>query len=50
MQRLTQSWQALVGALALGDEPPLRSCPHCLRQVLREATRCRYCMRQSAAA
>lgn len=50
MQLLTQSWQDLVGALALGEEPPLRSCPHCHRQVLRQATRCRYCMRQSAAA
>lgn len=50
MQRLTQSWRDLVVALALGEEPLLRSCPHCRRQVLREATRCRYCMRQSDAA
>jgi hypothetical protein len=50
MQQLTQSWNDLVAALALGAEPALRSCPHCRRQVLREATRCRYCMRQSAAA
>jgi hypothetical protein len=47
---LAQTWRALVAALALGEEPALRPCPHCRRQVLREATRCRYCMRQSAAA
>jgi RNA polymerase subunit RPABC4/transcription elongation factor Spt4 len=47
---LAQTWRDLVIALALGEERPLRHCPHCRRQVPREATRCRYCMRQSAAA
>jgi hypothetical protein len=50
LQPLTESWRELVVALALGEEPALRSCPHCHRQVLCQATRCRYCMRQSAAA
>ena len=50
IRALAESWQDLVGALALGEEPELRSCPHCHRQVLREASRCRYCMRQSAPA
>jgi hypothetical protein len=47
---LAQNWQDLVTALALGEEPQLRNCPHCRRGVLREATRCRYCMRPSPAA
>jgi predicted RNA-binding Zn-ribbon protein involved in translation (DUF1610 family) len=47
---LKQSFRALVTALALGEEPELRVCPHCGRHVIREATRCRYCMKQSAAA
>lgn len=46
---LTQNWRDLVGALALGEEPALRACPHCRRRLPRAATRCRYCMRQSAA-
>jgi hypothetical protein len=46
---LTQNWRDLVGALALGEEPTLRACPHCQRRVPLAATRCRYCMRQSAA-
>lgn len=46
---LTQHWRDLLGALALGEEPALRACPHCQRRVARAATRCRYCMRQSAA-
>jgi hypothetical protein len=46
---LNHSWRELVAALALGEEPVLRSCPHCRRQVPREATRCRYCMKQSEA-
>lgn len=47
---LAQTWRELVAELALGPEPELRSCPHCQRRVLRQATRCRYCMRQSAPA
>jgi hypothetical protein len=45
---LAQSWQDLVAALALGEEPSLRTCPHCRRGVLREATRCRYCTGEAA--
>ncbi|HYJ11720.1 MAG TPA: hypothetical protein VEX18_22005 [Polyangiaceae bacterium] len=47
---LKLAWLALSNALALGPEPTLRSCPHCSRRIPREATRCRYCMTQSAAA
>lgn len=46
---LAQAWQALTDALALGAEPALRGCPHCQRGILREATRCRYCMQPSEA-
>ena len=46
---VTTAWREFVGLLALGDEPELRTCPHCQRKILCEATRCRYCMRSSAA-
>jgi len=45
---LMLAWQELVTALALGRAPELRACPHCGRGVLREATRCRYCLRTSS--
>lgn len=44
-----EAWRALSAALALGTEPVLRKCPHCRRGILSEATRCRYCMKQSDA-
>jgi hypothetical protein len=44
---LKVAWLALSKALALGDEPKLRTCPNCSRRILPEATRCRYCMAQS---
>ncbi len=47
---LTNKFRELAAALALGAEPVLRNCPHCQRQVLRDATRCRYCLRHSEAA
>ena len=43
------AWLALSKALALGPEPALRVCPSCSRRILREATRCRYCMAHSGA-
>jgi hypothetical protein len=46
---LARAWADLVVALALGEEPRLRGCPHCRRNILHEATRCRYCMRGSLA-
>lgn len=46
---VTLAWREFAGILALGEEPELRACPHCRRKVLCEATRCRYCMRSSAA-
>jgi hypothetical protein len=49
-QNLKLAWLALSKALALGPEPTLRSCPKCNRRIPREATRCRYCMTQSAPA
>lgn len=45
LDRLASIWQELTTSLALGEEPALRGCPHCRRQVLQQATRCRYCMR-----
>lgn len=48
-QSVKIAWLALAKALALGPEPALRSCPSCSRRIPREATRCRYCMAQSAA-
>jgi hypothetical protein len=42
-------WRELLVALALEAEPLLRQCPHCRRRILEQATRCRYCMRHSAA-
>lgn len=46
---LLSAWHDVVGQLALGAEPLLRSCPHCQRSILDQAVRCRYCMRRSAA-
>lgn len=46
---VTRAWRQLADSLALGEEPELRACPHCGRAVVRDATRCRYCMRSSAA-
>lgn len=43
------AWRELLAALALEEEPSLRQCPHCRRRILEHATRCRYCMRHSAA-
>ncbi|HVY28242.1 MAG TPA: hypothetical protein VHB79_16915 [Polyangiaceae bacterium] len=43
------AWRELLAALSLGEEPALRQCPHCQRRILEQATRCRYCMRHSAA-
>lgn len=44
---LKVAWLALSKALALGEEPKLRTCPSCSRRIVPEATRCRYCMAQS---
>lgn len=44
-----EAWRELLAALALEEEPALRQCPHCQRRILEKATRCRYCMRHSAA-
>jgi hypothetical protein len=46
---LSSAWASLVDELALGVEPALRQCPHCGRSILREAVRCRYCMKNSPA-
>jgi hypothetical protein len=46
---LLHAWGELLTALAIEEEPSLRSCPHCRRRILEQATRCRYCMRHSAA-
>jgi len=43
-----EAWRELLAVLAIEDEPALRHCPHCKRRILEQATRCRYCMRQSA--
>ncbi len=43
------AWSELLAALALEEEPSMRPCPHCRRRILERATRCRYCMRHSAA-
>jgi len=43
------AWRELLAALAFEEEPSLRQCPHCRRRILERATRCRYCMRHSAA-
>ena len=48
-QSLKRAWLDLSKAMALGDEPALRNCPNCRRHILREATRCRYCMAHSEA-
>ena len=40
---LAKSIGELVGLLALGPEPELRTCPECSRRVRREATRCGFC-------
>lgn len=42
-------WRELLAALALENPPSLRQCPHCQRRIIEQATRCRYCMRHSAA-
>jgi hypothetical protein len=47
---VADAWRELSGALDLGAEPALRSCPSCQRRVPVEATRCRYCMATSPAA
>lgn len=44
---LERAWFELSEALALGEEPRLRECPNCSRQVPIEGTRCRYCMARS---
>ena len=44
---LLETWRELSTALALEERPELRGCPHCQRQILAQATRCRYCMRHS---
>jgi hypothetical protein len=46
---LLSAWRELLAALAIEDEPSLRSCPHCQRRIIEQATRCRYCMRHSDA-
>jgi hypothetical protein len=46
---LLEAWRELSAALSLEGEPSLRQCPHCLRRILEQATRCRYCMRHSVA-
>ena len=46
---LLDAWRELLAALAFEDAPSLRQCPHCQRRILEKATRCRYCMRHSAA-
>lgn len=50
-QRTTvlEAWRELLAALAIEEEPSLRKCPHCGRRIIEQATRCRYCMRHSAA-
>ena len=40
---LRAAWARLVAALALGPEPETRSCPHCGRTIMRDATRCLHC-------
>jgi len=49
LRRLSASIEALVVSLDLGEEPETRTCPFCQRLVMRAATRCRYCMKKSAA-
>lgn len=49
LTRLTSTWTKLVAELALGPEPTLRTCPLCLLSIRSQATRCRYCLRPSAA-
>lgn len=44
-----EAWRELLAALSLEAAPSLRKCPHCQRRILEQATRCRYCMRHSAA-
>jgi hypothetical protein len=46
-QALEQAWANLVGGLALGEEPEVRTCPSCGRSIMRAAVRCRYCMKFS---
>ena len=50
LTRLTATWAKLVAELALGPEPRLRGCPFCQLSIRSQATRCRYCLRPSAAA
>jgi hypothetical protein len=47
---LQATWHELIDALALGPEPALRSCPHCGKLVMLEATRCGHCWTQLALA
>jgi hypothetical protein len=49
LSRLVAAWADIVGELALGVEPSLRTCPHCNRSILEVAVRCRYCMERSPA-
>lgn len=46
---LRGAWSRLVEELALDGAPDLRACPSCTRDIKRDATRCRYCLKISAA-
>jgi hypothetical protein len=50
IEPLKGAWAALVKGLALGPDPELRPCPFCRRGILQEASRCRYCLKNSSAA
>lgn len=44
---LASSWARLTKLIALEPEPQLRTCPHCKQPVMRVATRCVHCWKQS---